>query len=89
MSTQPPGGFERTGRDRHAVDTACPAAPDAVRKAGSGRPGTAAGPAPAAYTTFQKVTRHAPADPDRTGHDRFVPSPGRLPGPRAGTRRPC
>src|SRR3989440_304142 len=32
--------------------------------------------APAAYTIFQKVMRHDPADPGWTGRDRFVLSPG-------------
>jgi transketolase len=32
--------------------------------------------APAAYTLFQKVMRHDPADPDWTGRDRFVLSAG-------------
>jgi transketolase len=32
--------------------------------------------APAAYTLFQKVMRHDPADPEWTGRDRFVLSPG-------------
>jgi transketolase len=32
--------------------------------------------APAAYTIFQKVMRHDPADPEWTGRDRFVLSPG-------------
>ena len=34
--------------------------------------------APAAYTLFQKVMRHDPADPDWIGRDRFVLSAGPL-----------
>ncbi|WP_030784547.1 transketolase [Streptomyces sp. NRRL S-920] len=83
MSTQTPDGldpferpFEWTGLDRRAVDTARLLAADAVQKVGNGHPGTAMSLAPAAYTLFQKVMRHDPADPEWTGRDRFVLSPG-------------
>ncbi|SCF82971.1 transketolase [Streptomyces sp. Ncost-T10-10d] len=80
MSTQIPDsfpdGFEWTGLDRRAVDTARLLAADAVQKVGNGHPGTAMSLAPAAYTLFQKVMRHDPADPEWTGRDRFVLSPG-------------
>ncbi|MFI1761223.1 transketolase [Streptomyces sp. NPDC020800] len=76
MSTQTSDGFEWTELDRRAVDTARLLAADAVQKAGNGHPGTAMSLAPAAYTIFQKVMRHDPADPEWTGRDRFVLSPG-------------
>ncbi|MFF7750893.1 transketolase [Streptomyces sp. NPDC007971] len=76
MSTQTSDGFEWTDLDRRAVDTARLLAADAVQKAGNGHPGTAMSLAPAAYTIFQKVMRHDPADPEWTGRDRFVLSPG-------------
>lgn len=67
--------FEWTELDRRAVDTARVLAADAVQKVGNGHPGTAMALAPAAYTIFQKVMRHDPADPEWTGRDRFVLSP--------------
>ncbi|MEW2420726.1 MULTISPECIES: transketolase [Streptomyces] len=76
MSTQTPDSFEWTELDRRAVDTARLLAADAVQKVGNGHPGTAMSLAPAAYTLFQKVMRHDPADPEWTGRDRFVLSPG-------------
>ncbi|GGW09960.1 transketolase [Streptomyces capoamus] len=76
MTTQTSEGFEWTDLDRRAVDTARLLAADAVQKVGNGHPGTAMSLAPAAYTIFQKVMRHDPADPEWTGRDRFVLSPG-------------
>jgi transketolase len=76
MSTQTPDSFEWTDLDRRAVDTARLLAADAVQRVGNGHPGTAMSLAPAAYTLFQKVMRHDPADPEWTGRDRFVLSPG-------------
>ncbi|MFH8337278.1 transketolase [Streptomyces sp. AM6-12] len=76
MSTHTSSGFEWTDLDRRAVDTARLLAADAVQKVGNGHPGTAMSLAPAAYTIFQKVMRHDPADPEWTGRDRFVLSPG-------------
>ncbi|WP_437073427.1 transketolase [Streptomyces sp. enrichment culture] len=76
MSTQTPDTLEWTELDRRAVDTARLLAADAVQKVGNGHPGTAMSLAPAAYTIFQKVMRHDPADPEWTGRDRFVLSPG-------------
>jgi transketolase len=76
MSAQSPDGFEWTELDGRAVDTARVLAADAVQKVGNGHPGTAMSLAPAAYTIFQKVMRHDPADPEWTGRDRFVLSPG-------------
>ncbi|QNP69161.1 transketolase [Streptomyces roseirectus] len=68
--------LEWTDLDRRAVDTARVLAADAVQKVGNGHPGTAMSLAPVAYTLFQKVMRHDPADPEWTGRDRFVLSPG-------------
>ncbi|MER6922947.1 transketolase [Streptomyces spiralis] len=76
MSEQTTDRFEWTELDRRAVDTARLLAADAVQKVGNGHPGTAMSLAPAAYTIFQKVMRHDPADPEWTGRDRFVLSPG-------------
>ncbi|MDL2080941.1 transketolase [Streptomyces sp. GXMU-J15] len=76
MSTQHPDPLDWTDLDRRAVDTARLLAADAVQKVGNGHPGTAMSLAPAAYTLFQKVMRHDPADPEWTGRDRFVLSPG-------------
>ncbi|MGW0945512.1 transketolase [Streptomyces sp. NPDC002623] len=76
MSTQTPHRFEWTDIDRRAVDTARLLAADAVQQVGNGHPGTAMSLAPVAYTIFQKVMRHDPADPEWTGRDRFVLSPG-------------
>ncbi|MFG2024570.1 transketolase [Streptomyces sp. NPDC048825] len=77
MSTKPTTtDLEWTELDQRAVDTARILAADAVQKVGNGHPGTAMSLAPAAYTLFQKVMRHDPADPDWTGRDRFVLSAG-------------
>ena len=68
--------LEWTDLDQRAVDTARVLAMDAVQKVGNGHPGTAMSLAPVAYTLFQKVMRHNPADPDWLGRDRFVLSCG-------------
>ena len=62
--------------DTRAVDTARVLAADAVQKVGNGHPGTAMSLAPLAYSLFQKVMRHDPADPTWVGRDRFVLSCG-------------
>ena len=62
--------------DTRAVDTARVLAADAVQKCGSGHPGTAMSLAPLAYTLFQRVMRHDPADTEWVGRDRFVLSCG-------------
>ncbi|MBR8640563.1 transketolase [Streptomyces tuirus] len=72
----PFGPFSWTELDQRAVDTARVLAADAVQKVGNGHPGTAMSLAPAAYTLFQKVMRHDPADADWVGRDRFVLSAG-------------
>ncbi|MEW2297375.1 transketolase [Streptomyces sp. NPDC006743] len=76
MNEQTTVPFEWTDLDRRAVDTARLLAADAVQKVGNGHPGTAMALAPAAYTIFQKLMRHDPSDPEWTGRDRFVLSPG-------------
>ncbi|HYG95256.1 MAG TPA: transketolase [Nocardioides sp.] len=68
--------LEWTDLDRKAVDTVRVLAMDAVQKVGNGHPGTAMSLAPVAYTLFQKVMRHDPADPDWIARDRFVLSCG-------------
>ena len=65
-----------TELDRRAVDTIRVLAADAVQKVGNGHPGTAMSLAPLAYTLFQRVLRHDPADPAWLGRDRFVLSAG-------------
>ncbi|AEF41873.1 transketolase [Hoyosella subflava] len=65
-----------TAVETHTVDTARVLAADAVQKAGHGHPGTAMSLAPLAYTLFQRVMRHDPADPTWAGRDRFVLSCG-------------
>ncbi|WP_219414477.1 transketolase [Pseudonocardia nigra] len=62
--------------DRRAVDTVRVLAADAVQKVGNGHPGTAMSLAPLAYTLFQRVMRHDPADAEWIGRDRFVLSAG-------------
>ena len=62
--------------DTRAVDTVRVLAADAVQKVGNGHPGTAMSLAPLAYTLFQKVMTHDPADDDWPGRDRFVLSAG-------------
>ncbi|MGW1159890.1 transketolase [Streptomyces sp. NPDC002513] len=77
MSTKPTTtDLEWTELDQRAVDTARVLAADAVQKVGNGHPGTAMSLAPAAYTLFQKVMRHDPADTHWVGRDRFVLSAG-------------
>ncbi len=62
--------------DDRAVNAIRVLAADAVEKVGNGHPGTAMSLAPAAYLLFQKFMRHDPSDPEWTGRDRFVLSPG-------------
>ncbi|MDR1152523.1 MAG: transketolase [Bifidobacteriaceae bacterium] len=65
-----------TDLDRRAVAAAKALAADAVDKAGNGHPGTAISLAPAAYTLYQYLMRHDPADPAWPGRDRLVLSAG-------------
>jgi transketolase len=73
-ATRYPEGW--TDLDTRAVDTVRVLAADAVQKVGNGHPGTAISLAPVAYTLFQKVMRHNPADDRWPGRDRFVLSCG-------------
>ena len=68
--------LEWSDLDDRTVDTVRVLAMDAVQRAGNGHPGTAMSLAPVAYTIFQKLMRHDPADPDWSGRDRFVLSCG-------------
>ncbi|TDQ01114.1 transketolase [Labedaea rhizosphaerae] len=65
-----------TDLDKRAVDTIRVLAADAVQKVGNGHPGTAMSLAPTAYSLFQRIMRHDPADPEWVGRDRFVLSCG-------------
>ncbi len=65
-----------TDLDTLAVNTARVLAADAVQKVGNGHPGTAMSLAPLAYTLYQRVLRHDPADDQWVGRDRFVLSCG-------------
>ena len=65
-----------TDEDTRIVDMIRALAMDAVQKTGNGHPGTAMSLAPVAYTLFQRIMRHDPADPGWLGRDRFVLSAG-------------
>ncbi|AXB41958.1 transketolase [Amycolatopsis albispora] len=65
-----------TELDTRAVDTARVLAADAVENCGSGHPGTAMSLAPVAYSLFQRIMRHDPADPEWPARDRFILSAG-------------
>jgi transketolase len=65
-----------TDLDTRAVDTVRVLAADAVEHCGSGHPGTAMSLAPLAYTLYQRVMRHDPADPEWPARDRFILSAG-------------
>nr|WP_306428481.1 MULTISPECIES: transketolase [unclassified Corynebacterium] len=62
--------------DTKAVDTVRVLAADAVENCGSGHPGTAMSLAPLAYTLYQRVLDHDPADTNWAGRDRFALSCG-------------
>lgn len=62
--------------DTRAVDTVRVLAADAVQKCGSGHPGTAMSLAPLAYTLYQRILNHDPAEKNWAGRDRFVLSAG-------------
>ncbi|MDY3127688.1 MAG: transketolase [Corynebacterium sp.] len=62
--------------DTRAIDTIRVLAADAVENCGSGHPGTAMSLAPLAYTLYQHVLNHDPADVHWAGRDRFVLSVG-------------
>ncbi|MGP6173130.1 transketolase [Corynebacterium sp. A21] len=62
--------------DTKAVDTVRVLAADAVQNCGSGHPGTAMSLAPLAYTLYQRVLNHDPAEKNWAGRDRFILSAG-------------
>jgi transketolase len=62
--------------DDQAVATSRALAMDAVQKVGNGHPGTAMSLAPVAYTIFQRILKHDPANPNWIARDRFVLSCG-------------
>jgi transketolase len=65
-----------TELDDKAVAISRALAMDSVQKVGNGHPGTAMSLAPVAYTLFQRILKHDPADPNWLGRDRFVLSAG-------------
>ena len=62
--------------DDQAIATSRALAMDAVQKVGNGHPGTAMSLAPVAYTLFQRILKHDPANPNWIARDRFVLSCG-------------
>ena len=62
--------------DQRAINAIRFLAIDAVQKAGSGHPGAPMGLAPAAYTLWDRLLKHNPADPSWPDRDRFVLSAG-------------
>jgi len=62
--------------DDQAVAVTRALAMDAVQKAGNGHPGTAMALAPVAYTLFQRIMKHNPAEPNWIARDRFILSSG-------------
>lgn len=62
--------------DNKAVAISRALAMDAVQKVGNGHPGTAMALAPVAYTLFQRILKHNPADPKWIARDRFILSCG-------------
>lgn len=64
------------GLDDQAVAVARALAMDSVQKVGNGHPGTAMSLAPVAYTLFQRILKHDPANPHWIARDRFILSCG-------------
>ena len=62
--------------DDKAVAISRALAMDAVQKVGNGHPGTAMSLAPVAYTLFQRILKHDPANPNWIARDRFILSCG-------------
>jgi transketolase len=62
--------------DDKAVAISRALAMDAAQKVGNGHPGTAMSLAPVAYTLFQRILRHDPANPNWIARDRFILSCG-------------
>ena len=62
--------------DDRAVAISRALAMDAVQKVGNGHPGTAMSLAPVAYTLFQRILKHDPANSNWIARDRFILSCG-------------
>ena len=62
--------------DDKAVAISRALAMDSVQKVGNGHPGTAMSLAPVAYTLFQRILKHDPANPNWIARDRFILSCG-------------
>jgi len=62
--------------DDKAVAISRAFAMDAAQKVGNGHPGTAMSLAPVAYTLFQRILKHDPANPNWIARDRFILSCG-------------
>jgi transketolase len=62
--------------DDQAVVVSRTLAMDSVQKVGNGHPGTAMSLAPVAYTLFQRILKHDPANPKWIARDRFILSCG-------------
>ena len=58
--------------DDQAVAIARALAMDSVQKVGNGHPGTAMSLAPVAYTLFQRILKHDPANPVATPPSPFI-----------------
>ena len=65
-----------SSNDDKAVAISRALAMDAAQKVGNGHPGTAMSLAPVAYTLFQRILRHDPANPNWIARDRFILSCG-------------
>ena len=63
-------------QDDRAVAISRAFAMDAAQKVGNGHPGTAMSLAPVAYTLFQRILKHDPANPNWIARDRFILSCG-------------
>ena len=57
--------------DDKAVEISRALAMDAVQKVGNGHPGTAMSLAPVAYTLFQRILKHDPANPNWIARDQI------------------
>jgi transketolase len=62
--------------DDQAIAISRALAMDAVENVGNGHPGTAMALAPVAYTLFQRIMKHNPAEPKWIARDRFILSCG-------------
>ena len=76
MQETPQSAGGQRNIDQLSIDTLRFLAADAVQKARSGHPGTPMGAAPVAYTLWNRMLKHNPANPAWPDRDRFVLSPG-------------